>query len=106
MKKTKPFRVPDGYFDTLPTRVMERINATPVKPKPLWWPRIAAAAAMVGIFFLAGAMLYQSSPTPVPTIADATHSDTDSTNMGYTDEHLDYAMLNNSDIEYYLTSAE
>ncbi len=101
-----PFRVPDGYFATLPTRVMDRIKDSHPKQERQWWIRIAVAAAFTGFFFVAGTVLYRShhGSTSVPASNIASMSGI--TDTEYTDELLDYAMLSNSDIEYYLTSAD
>ncbi len=118
-----PFRVPEGYFATLPTRVMDRIKESEqstVKPEVAsasslsshskqerqWWVRLAVAAAFTGFFFVAGTMFYRShhGGTSVPASNIASMSGI--TDTEYTDELLDYAMLSNSDIEYYLTSAD
>jgi len=50
LKKENPFRVPDGYFDELPLRINERIEANPViKKYRRIHPGVFAAAASVVI---------------------------------------------------------
>lgn len=101
-----PFKVPNGYFDTLSNRVMQRINAegahTAQKSNTRLFFRLAAAAMLAGAFFMAGLAIYERS-TPLTSNADDIIF---AQELEYTDELLDYAMLDNSDIEYYLTAAE
>lgn len=101
-----PFKVPNGYFDTLTNRVMQRINAegahTAQKSNTRLFFRLAAAAMLAGAFFMAGLAIYERS-TPLTSNADDIIF---AQELEYTDELLDYAMLDNSDIEYYLTEAE
>ena len=101
-----PFKVPNGYFDTLTNRVMQRINAegahTAQKSNTRLFFRLAAAAMLAGAFFMAGLAIYERS-TPLTSNADDIIF---AQELEYTDELLDYAMLDNSDIEYYLTAAE
>ena len=101
-----PFKVPNGYFDTLTNRVMQRINAegahTAQKSNTRFFFRLAAAAMLAGAFFMAGLAIYERS-TPLTSNADDIIF---AQELEYTDELLDYAMLDNSDIEYYLTEAE
>ena len=48
LRDQNPFRVPDGYFDTLPQIIINRIEATPVKIKSRrMHPGVFAAAASV-----------------------------------------------------------
>ena len=101
-----PFKVPNGYFDTLPNRVMQRINAegahTAQKSNTRFFFRLAAAAMLAGAFFMAGLAIYERSTPLTSNANDIIFAQ----ELEYTDELLDYAMLDNSDIEYYLTAAE
>lgn len=125
-----PFCVPDGYFATLQSRVMDSIKQAENRQKQAtqttttgrtssaqlvparsiqghwFWMRIAAAAIFTGIFSVVGTMLYRqhTDDTPLPT--DNITSMSSITDIEYNDDLLDYAMLSNSDIAYYLTSAE
>lgn len=122
-KEHNPFQVPEGYFDNFPQRMMQRIQdqrqdelnkTTCHSQQNLRHSKITlnsrlislfgAAAAIVGIFFLTWTTVseYRQSDTPAPnTPLFATEQDLEAT-----DELLDYTMLRNSDIEYYLTVAE
>lgn len=105
-----PFRVPEGYFDTLPQRVMERIREEGQAGQPKrrrksrFFIRLTAAAVLTGFFSLAGLMIYEQSH-PL-TSSQAPTALASAQEMEFADELLDYAMLDNNDIEYYLTEAE
>ena len=105
-----PFLVPEGYFDNLPDRVMSHIredgqhSLLKRRHKSRFFIRLTAAAVLTGFFSLAGLMIYeQSHPLTSPQAPTALAS---AQEMEFTDELLDYAMLDNNDIEYYLTEAE
>ena len=105
-----PFLVPEGYFDNLPDRVMSHIreegqhSILKRRHKSRFFIRLTAAAVLTGFFSLAGLMIYeqrhplsnQQEGSPLTSLQE----------IEYTDELLDYAMLDNNDIEYYLTEAE
>lgn len=125
-----PFSVPDGYFSSLQTRIMDRIRQdasskeqreipstksevtsthsilTHTKQGRQLWVRLTAAAAFTGLFSVLGTMLYRHHLDATPITVDNGTSMSASTNIEYNDELLDYAMLSNSDIACYLTSAE
>lgn len=105
-----PFRVPQGYFHTLPQRVMERIREEEQnkahkhgRSRRLFM-RLTAAAMLTGFFSLAGLMIYEQGH-PLSNHQEGNPL-TSLQEIEYTDELLDYAMLDNNDIEYYLTEAE
>ena len=106
-----PFLVPDAYFDNLPKKVMQRIKTNEViaAPKKVtsWNKRPIfqlVAASLTGIFIISGVILYRHAlPT---TLLPENNNFFSLTDMEYSDEDLDYLMLDNSDIEYYLTVAE
>lgn len=87
------FRVPDGYFDGFTERMMARLPQ-PRRRTPIW--RYAAAAALC-VALGASVYLYQGHKRQAT--AELYADD-------YVREALDYAMLSNSEIEYYLTEAE
>lgn len=78
--KRQPFQAPDGYFDRLPMRVMERLEAPDVAaPAPwleeVWRPlRLAVAPLLlllvfVGVYFLSVPQQAQPAPT-VASLSD------------------------------------
>lgn len=125
-----PFSTPDGYFSSLQTRIMDRIRqedstkkqreipsikseatSTPsilthTKQGRHLWVRLTAAAVFTGLFSVLGTMLYRHHLDATPITVDNGTSMSASTNIEYNDDLLDYAMLSNSDIACYLTSAE
>lgn len=116
-----PFRVPEGYFDEFPQRMMQRIrmddakgekvepdrhrilSSGPVRKHRLLI-RLGSAAAIAGIFFLAWTVASDYRQPDVTKMAETPVTSTQE--IEYTDELLDYAMVKNSDIEYYLTVAD
>lgn len=109
-KGKNPFLVPEGYFDNLPDRVMSHIredgqhSLLKRRHKSRFFIRLTAAAVLTGFFSLAGLMIYEQSH-PLSNQQEGSPL-TSLQEIEYTDELLDYAMLDNNDIEYYLTEAE
>ena len=117
MKESNPFRTPDGYFDSFNSRLMQRIAAQTPESKPESKPtkvvsirrsttryfRYAAAAVIAGVCITAGTYLWnKDSATTRQTAAVA---NIDNANEDYIDAALDYEMINNNQIAYYLTEA-
>ena len=113
-----PFTTPEGYFDSFTSRLMERMEheglleqpaeKSVVKPakvirlNPLQrLMRYAAAAVVAGVCVVAGTYLYnhEMSQSQGTELADYVLSDDE------IDEMLDYEVVNNSQIAYYLTEA-
>jgi hypothetical protein len=80
--KQHPFSVPDGYFDSFPDRLKDRIHALQEEPVPLRSPgrsyrfRLAMAAAIVGLALVSYPLIRLVAPA-------ADHSS----------EYLDLALL-------------
>ena len=111
----RPFRTPDGYFENFTDRLMARIEeeapqqAEPVKAqvvelKP--WRRImryAAAVAVAAVCVGGGTLLYNRMQTPDQLLAgDALEYAWDDEDL---DDVLDYELVDNNQIAYYLTEA-
>ena len=116
----RPFTTPDGYFDSFSSRLMRRMEkeglmetATDISQTranvtalPISWGkrfmRYAAVAVIAAV--IGGSYLYQRQGASVD---DALASN--ETEMLYSDEmldyELDYEMVNNNQIAYYLTEA-
>ncbi len=92
--RENPFRVPEGYFDNLPHRVMNRVSQRR-KRRTAW--RWAVAAILAGCVCTATLTIYRSS-TVTPQVAESTEF--------FSDEELDYSLITNQDITDYLTTAE
>lgn len=125
-----PFRVPEDYFSTLQSRITDRIRQTRSHPSHTestgtqpevsghtsrflhdWqgrgiWKRLAVAAVFTGLFSIVGTTLYRQHRDATSLPSEDVNTISAITGMEYDDDLLDYAMLSNSDIEYYLTSAE
>lgn len=95
--KENPFRVPEGYFSTLPDRVCVRI-ARKQRERRMW--RWAAAAVMAGCVATASLLLVRQSGN-IQLAAEASGYNADEVEM-----LLDYNMVNNLEIVDYITEAE
>ncbi len=90
--KQSPFLVPEGYFETLPELVMNRIKQRRQRRRIWKW---AAVAVMAGCVCTAGVLTLNNNGNLL-TVSENT----------YMEDELDYSMLNNLDIQQYLTVAE
>ena len=93
----RPFSVPDGYFDALPGRVMNRIAQR--KRRRLMWRRWAAAAVFTG-FMATGGLLFMNRQQSL------NESQQTAENIQYIEDALDYSMIDNMSIASFLTEAE
>ncbi len=118
-----PFKTPDGYFDSFTTRLMERMGheglieqpavqqkteAIVVKMNPFRRAiRYAAAAVVAGVCIAAGTYLYTHQSNAEQALIgegfEIAMSDEDLDDA--LDYEMDYEILNNSQIAYYLTEA-
>ena len=109
-----PFRTPEGYFEDFTPRLMARIQSestqAPARPTTIQLTvkpvrrliRYAAAAVIAGICIGTGTYLYNqrsNASSPAAMMADYVLDDDD------LDEVLEYEMLDNNQIAYYLTEA-
>lgn len=110
----EPFKVPEGYFDTFADRLQARIDQMPQVKKPTkvvnfvpkaWFAAAASVVivASVGLSIMVprwkdGKDLSAVAQTELAS-ADVNSSEQDE---AYFDE-LDYAMIDNNEIAYYLT---
>ena len=94
-KGSNPYRTPKGYFDKLAVQVMQKDKARQKRRLTLRW---AVAAIMTGCIATAGLLTLNRDiqETSYPELAHAQ----------YIDDVLDYSMIDNAEIEYYLTEAE
>lgn len=106
------FRVPDGYFDSLPSQIMAMLpekEEQQLKPKDTKRARIismrpwlyAAASAVIAVGFFA---LWNSDFTGGTSQPQPQQVATAATSDSYLDEAADYAMFDNQDIYACLTS--
>lgn len=107
--KENPFRVPEGYFDSLASQVMSRVDAEGNKPqdmpmiekmaKTVWLRPVLYAAASVCALFISVTAYQHFTAQPVENTTEqvAVYSE-DSF-----DEAADYVMIDNQDIYACLT---
>ena len=88
-----PFRVPEGYFDSLTAEVMEKLPEEPRKGILVRLrPWMYAAACLVAVLFTATLyLMYPEAPGQMAT-AETTTTDT------YVEDVADYVMADNNDI--------
>lgn len=91
-----PFRVPEGYFETLTQRTMDNIRKQESHNRRTVWFRWSAVAAVAGIIATAGFFALDNNTQEMQFAENES---------AVTSEELEYAMIDNRDIEYYLTEA-
>lgn len=111
--KENPFRIPEGYFDSLSQRVMDNIPDNQVVIMPVnerrpfeGWRKYAAAAAVVGVLFGAG-LFYNNADSGISqgqnekgnAVAVANSSTDDNF-----DAVADYIMADEYDLYAYMTN--
>lgn len=108
-----PFRVPEGYFDSFASMMMDKLpsqeeaKVVPMRRRRMTVSRMlvsAAACFCVAVFGLTlyyGKSLFEKQPQSSETIVSNYHKSTADT---YEDEVVDYAMMDNMDIYAYLAS--
>ena len=89
MSGKTPFRVPEGYFDSLTAKVMQQLPEQPKRSLiAKLRPWMYAAACVVAVLFTATIYFYPSdNQQQVATTADS-----------YIDDIADYVMADNNDI--------
>ena len=107
--KENPFRVPEGYFDSLASQVMSRVDAEGNKPKDMpmiekmaktvWLrPVLYAAASVCALFISVTVYQHFTEQTVENTTEQVAVYSEDSF-----DEAADYVMIDNQDIYACLT---
>lgn len=104
--KENPFRVPEGYFDSLASEVMARVDASgtaPRKAKVVWLrPAVYAVAAALCALFVSVAAYRVFQETPA--VATDHQSEISQLSDDSFDEAIDYVMVDNQDIYACLSS--
>ncbi len=101
-----PFKVPEGYFEHFTDSLMDRLPGNPPQktllkrlPPPVWY----AAATVCGIALCGSLLLrFHSRPDTYPEPNPFSYNYSEDS----LDELLDYAMTDNMEIAYYLTTAD
>ena len=113
--RENPFRVPEGYFDTLTSQIMAKVEAEGVeardiktgkekRAKTVWLRPVLYAAASVCALFIS-VVAYQSySDQGVAAPAQNVVANNQMIMDSYFDEAADYVMLDNQDIYACLSS--
>ena len=100
------FRVPEGYFDSLRTGLMQRVEVKPKdislwkrwrKTVSLWKPLSACAACAVGVI-MATAIYFTEKDLQAENVTAENHTEQLSEHDKYIDTVADYAMMDNADI--------
>ena len=107
-----PFRVPEGYFDTLNTRIMDKVakqasaqkDEKPAKAKNvrmhvLRWAAACACVLIVG----ASAVIYTFKDTDTPEVPETAQQSITTSEDAF-NQAADYTMLDNHDM--YMMLAE
>ena len=107
-----PFRVPEGYFDTLNTRIMDKVakqastqkDEEPAKAKKvhmhvLRWAAACACVLIVG----ASAVIYTFKDTDTPEVPETAQQSITTSEDAF-NQAADYTMLDNHDM--YMMLAE
>ena len=99
-RKNNPFLVPEGYFEETPSNIMKRIDAFEAKNRTRLTRRfrryVAIAAAVVGIVFVSSALLFYTQDTHEIADLEKQHEN-------YVNDALDYAMVSNEEVYFYMT---
>ena len=103
-----PFKVPEGYFDTLCDRVMGQLPEPQQTIRRTLIPRVwrYAAAVVVGAVVCASVLVPHFSRNEEAQMAsNQTEAEMQRlmADEEYFNDVLDYSMVNNNDIAYYLT---
>ena len=113
--RENPFRVPEGYFDTLTSQIMAKVEAEGVeardiktgkekRAKTVWLRPVLYAAASVCALFISVVAYQNYSEQNVATPAQNVVANNQMVMDDYFDEAADYVMLDNQDIYACLTS--
>lgn len=100
MKQRNPFQVPEGYFDTLTSRVMAQLPEKKAKYRTFRTWMYAAACVCAAVFSIT-VYFQDGKSTTSPTAND---TEVVAYDNAYTDALMDYAMVDNQDIYACLTS--
>ena len=113
--KENPFKVPEGYFDTLSSQIMAKVEAEGVAPrdikagkekraKVVWLRPVLYAAASVCALFISVVAYQSHSDKGVTAPTQTVVANNQMLMDDYFEEAADYVMLDNQDIYAYLSS--
>ncbi len=115
--KNEPFKVPEGYFESFADRLQARIDLMPQAKKPTKFVHLVpkawlAAAASIVIVASVGITVMlpkwkggkmDATASSQTEIANLSESNASESEESYFYDELDYAMIDNNEIAYYLT---
>jgi hypothetical protein len=121
--KTNPFRVPEGYFDSLDDRIMQNLNKAPASKESkhrkvihIFVPALAVAASIVIVFLLTNFPFQKSGKVNELLLSTIYAEKEDSSltfsliddntlvNAIYTDEKSNATDLNSDEVLAYLST--
>ena len=113
--RENPFKVPEGYFDTLASQIMAKVEAEGVgardlkagkekHAKTVWLRPVLYAAASVCALFISVVAYQNYSDQGTAAPAQNVVANNQTMTEDYFDEAADYVMLDNQDIYACLTS--
>ena len=113
--RENPFRVPEGYFDTLSSQIMAKVEAEGVeardiktgkekRAKVVWLRPVLYAAASVCALFISVVAYQSHTDQGVAAPAQNVVANNQMMMDNYFDEAADYVMLDNQDIYACLSS--
>ena len=107
-----PLLTPEGYFESFTDKLMQRLPEQQVAAKPRFslfrFVRYAAAAVVAAVCIGTGTFIYTRQTLPTQDSIEAANALTaqyDDESDDYLDEAIDYELINNSELAYYLTEA-
>ena len=115
----RPFQVPEGYFEGFTERMMTRLQTEGLTTEttsqqhvvklPLWKRAMRYAAAAAAVAVMAGGGLFYALRTTSGDASMQLAAQADQMEFYYTDDDLDavldYELVDNQHIAYYLTEA-
>ncbi len=107
------FRVPDGYFESLTQRVMERLPEAEAETaqasaeiitlaEPTLWQRVRPWLYLAAMFVGAAFIIRLASPSAEEQAAALAHEEAESQEIEYIENALDAAMMDDYSLYMYL----
>lgn len=108
---SRPFNVPEGYFDSLEKNLMQNFHETDIPQKRsarnIFMRSLRWAACFAAVLFVSGAIYFNQSDNE-SNLSQAENVSENVSSSNYSDyildEISDYAMLDNDDFYSYVTN--
>ncbi len=103
LDKRNPFRVPEGYFESFPQRIMDKIETVEPVIRPLrpWYQRPAMRVAACLLSVLFGAIGYMAFRQGTESLSADSSQTTLSQEKDVLDQAADYMMYDKQDFYAY-----